>query len=340
MRDVEVDGFRIDRRPVTVAAFRRFVRATGHVTVAERPLDPRALPGRRPGAARARARSCSSRRAGRSTSATIRNWWAYVPGRLLAPARGPGSDTYRARGHPVDPRRARGRRRLRGLGRARRCRPRRSGSAPPAAASRARLRLGRRVRARRPPIANTWQGEFPWRNLRSTASPAPRRSGASRPTASACSTCAATSGSGRPTSRTVRRPAAAAPRRVLRAGRGAGEPSRASVIKGGSHLCAPSYCLRFRPAARQGEADRHLHEPHRLPLRRAALSAGAREQRPPPGRPAQDPRIFAFCAANSSSVRIAVLVELRELLELLDRVGRRRRAGGGRRRVGGLLLLG
>ena len=26
------------------------------------------------------------------------------------------------------------------------------------------------------------------------------------------------------------------------------------VIKGGSHLCAPSYCLRYRPAARQGEA--------------------------------------------------------------------------------------
>ena len=26
------------------------------------------------------------------------------------------------------------------------------------------------------------------------------------------------------------------------------------VIKGGSHLCAPSYCLRYRPAARQAEA--------------------------------------------------------------------------------------
>jgi sulfatase modifying factor 1 len=25
-------------------------------------------------------------------------------------------------------------------------------------------------------------------------------------------------------------------------------------IKGGSHLCAPNYCLRYRPAARQGEA--------------------------------------------------------------------------------------
>ena len=25
------------------------------------------------------------------------------------------------------------------------------------------------------------------------------------------------------------------------------------VIKGGSHLCAPSYCLRYRPAARQSQ---------------------------------------------------------------------------------------
>ena len=33
---------------------------------------------------------------------------------------------------------------------------------------------------------------------------------------------------------------------------GAHVPRR--VIKGGSHLCAPSYCLRYRPAARQPEA--------------------------------------------------------------------------------------
>jgi formylglycine-generating enzyme required for sulfatase activity len=25
------------------------------------------------------------------------------------------------------------------------------------------------------------------------------------------------------------------------------------VVKGGSHLCAPNYCLRYRPSARQGE---------------------------------------------------------------------------------------
>jgi formylglycine-generating enzyme required for sulfatase activity len=33
---------------------------------------------------------------------------------------------------------------------------------------------------------------------------------------------------------------------------GASIPRR--VIKGGSHLCAPSYCVRYRPAARQPEA--------------------------------------------------------------------------------------
>jgi formylglycine-generating enzyme required for sulfatase activity len=33
-----------------------------------------------------------------------------------------------------------------------------------------------------------------------------------------------------------------------------GENFPRRVIKGGSHLCAPNYCLRYRPAARQGEA--------------------------------------------------------------------------------------
>ncbi|HEY1566169.1 MAG TPA: SUMF1/EgtB/PvdO family nonheme iron enzyme, partial [Solirubrobacteraceae bacterium] len=37
VRRVAVDGFWIDEHPVTVAEFRRFVKATGHVTGAERP---------------------------------------------------------------------------------------------------------------------------------------------------------------------------------------------------------------------------------------------------------------------------------------------------------------
>jgi formylglycine-generating enzyme required for sulfatase activity len=42
---VSVAGFWMDRTPVTNAQFERFVRATGYVTVAERPLDPADFPG-------------------------------------------------------------------------------------------------------------------------------------------------------------------------------------------------------------------------------------------------------------------------------------------------------
>jgi formylglycine-generating enzyme required for sulfatase activity len=42
---VELSGYWIDRHPITNAEFARFVAATGYVTVAERPLDPRDFPG-------------------------------------------------------------------------------------------------------------------------------------------------------------------------------------------------------------------------------------------------------------------------------------------------------
>ncbi|MDQ4024515.1 MAG: formylglycine-generating enzyme family protein, partial [Actinomycetota bacterium] len=40
-----VASFWMDEHPVTVAEFRRFVVATGYVTVAERPPDPALYPG-------------------------------------------------------------------------------------------------------------------------------------------------------------------------------------------------------------------------------------------------------------------------------------------------------
>ena len=46
--DVSVEAFRIERHPVTNQQFRRFVEDTGHVTVAERPLDPADFPGADP----------------------------------------------------------------------------------------------------------------------------------------------------------------------------------------------------------------------------------------------------------------------------------------------------
>ena len=39
------------------------------------------------------------------------------------------------------------------------------------------------------------------------------------------------------------------------------------VVKGGSHLCAPNYCRRYRPAARHAQQIDFWHEPCRLSLR-------------------------------------------------------------------------
>ena len=43
-RRVAVDGFWVDEHPVTVAEFRRFVKATGHVTGAEHEPNPADYP--------------------------------------------------------------------------------------------------------------------------------------------------------------------------------------------------------------------------------------------------------------------------------------------------------
>ena len=70
VREVSVEAFWIDRHPVTVAEFRRFVKATGHVTWAEQPPDPADYPGRRSRSCSCPARSSSAGQPGRSTSAT------------------------------------------------------------------------------------------------------------------------------------------------------------------------------------------------------------------------------------------------------------------------------
>ena len=44
VHEVAVDGFWIDHHPVTNAEFRRFVKATGYVTVAEQAPDPADYP--------------------------------------------------------------------------------------------------------------------------------------------------------------------------------------------------------------------------------------------------------------------------------------------------------
>jgi formylglycine-generating enzyme len=95
---VEVEGFWIDERPVTVAEFRRFVKATSYVTVAERPLDPTDFPGADPNALVPGSLVFRPTR-GPVDLRDFRQWWAYVPAARWNRPAGPGTEAH-AR-HPV-----------------------------------------------------------------------------------------------------------------------------------------------------------------------------------------------------------------------------------------------
>lgn len=97
---VSLDGFWMDRAPVTNAEFQRFVAATRYVTVAERPLNPRDFPGVPndklvPGSA-----------VFQPTSAPVPldnplQWWRYVAGANWQHPEGPGSTIADRGDHPV-----------------------------------------------------------------------------------------------------------------------------------------------------------------------------------------------------------------------------------------------
>ncbi len=79
VRQVAVGPFRIDRTPVTNRWFARFVKASGYVTVAERPLDPAAYPGVEPRRLRPGALVFTPPRA-RTRPDGVHSWWRYVAG--------------------------------------------------------------------------------------------------------------------------------------------------------------------------------------------------------------------------------------------------------------------
>ena len=99
-------------------------------------------------------------------------------------------------------------------------------------------------------MANTWQGEFPWQNLCTDGYERTSPVGAFDPNgyglSDMCGNVWEWTTDEFATGPLPARPCCAPD------GPGAHIPRR--VIKGGSHLCAPNYCLRFRPAARQAEA--------------------------------------------------------------------------------------
>jgi sulfatase modifying factor 1 len=249
VRRVEVDGFWIDERPVTAADFRRFVRETGFVTVAERPLDPADYPDAEPELLVAGS-LVFRKTAGPVSLDDFRNWWEYVPGAFWKRPGGPGTTVNGLDRHPV----------VHIAYEDAEAFATWAGKEIPTEAEwefAARGRLERAVFSwgdehfpAGKAMANTWQGEFPWQNL--TLDGYAGTSPVGSFPANGFGLYDMCGNVWEWTSDWYAPPVSADSESPCCGSRGGDIPRK--VIKGGSHLCAPNYCLRYRPAARQGEA--------------------------------------------------------------------------------------
>jgi len=97
---VAVDAFWMDRYTVTNRDFDRFVRATGYVTLAERPVDPALYPGAKPELL-VPSSVLFEKPAGRVDLRNAYNWWRYIAGADWRHPRGPRSSLQGLWNHPV-----------------------------------------------------------------------------------------------------------------------------------------------------------------------------------------------------------------------------------------------
>ena len=116
-------------------------------------------------------------------------------------------------------------------------------------------------------MANTWQGEFPWENTLQDKFLGTSPVGTFPPNGYGLSDMAGNVWEWTTDFYTphhdeeprhaccgpIANPRVTSPDQSYDVGR-PGEQFARRVVKGGSHLCAPNYCLRYRPAARQAQA--------------------------------------------------------------------------------------
>jgi formylglycine-generating enzyme required for sulfatase activity len=256
--DVTVDGFWMDLTPVTNAEFERFVKATGHVTLAERPANAADYPGAKPELL-VPSSVVFQKPVRRVDLRDHYNWWTYVAGANWRHPRGPASSVNDAWQHPVVhiaaedaeayatwagkqlPTEAEWEFAARGGGDA------------------TEFAWGTELSPGGKHMANTWQGEFPIHNSNEDGYEWTSPVGSYPPNPyglydlignvwewtadwyqdhSKWGDCGSSNprGGNREDSFDPSMPHIRIPRRV---------------IKGGSYLCAPNYCRRYRPAARR-----------------------------------------------------------------------------------------
>lgn len=258
---VTVSGFWIDEYLVTNSKFASFVDATGYRTIAERALDPAAYPGAqrellKPGSA------VFFMPSGHANVDDIHSRWAYVPGANWRHPEGPGSNiddrgqypvvhvafedaqTYATWAGKVLPTEAEWEFAARG------------------GLDGARFCWGDEFRPAGRHMANTWQGSFPFHDTGEDGFIGRSPVGSFPPNGYGLYDMAGNVWEWKADWYSARHAAdPSAPCCAPRDPRGGAEAGSydpeqpkvripRKVIKGGSYLCAPNYCRRYRPAAR------------------------------------------------------------------------------------------
>ncbi len=260
--EVSVGGFWMDRHAVTNREFRLFVAATGHRTLAERPANAADYPGALPELLVPS--SVVFRKARhRVDLRNTHNWWTYVAGADWRHPQGPQSSIAGLEDHPV----------VHVAFEDAQAYAAWMGKELPSEAewefaargglAAAEFVWGDEFMPQGKPMANTWQGEFPWQNLAQDGYEGTAPVGSFPPNGyglyemagnvwewttdwyqehkrieKSCCTLDNPRGAKREESFDPQTPGISIPRKVM---------------KGGSHLCAPNYCRRYRPAARMAQ---------------------------------------------------------------------------------------
>ncbi|MEK1933807.1 MAG: formylglycine-generating enzyme family protein [Pararhizobium sp.] len=262
---VKVDGFWIDAAPVTNRQFAAFVKATGHVTVAERPPHPEDYPGALPKMLRAGSLVFTPPRT--VAGPDISQWWSFKFGADWRHPYGGRSDIRGKLDHPVVhvaysdatayaawagkqlPTEAEWELAARG------------------GLDDVEFAWGDELNPDGRLMANTWQGTFPTLSTKTTGADRTSPVGSYPPNGYGVYDMIGNVWEWTSDFWSTRHPEPAAksccipqnPRGGEReASFDPGQPEikiARRVLKGGSHLCAPNYCRRYRPAARHAEPE-------------------------------------------------------------------------------------
>jgi sulfatase modifying factor 1 len=263
VHEVSVDGFWMDCCEVTCEGFARFVEETGYETVAERAPNPADFPGAPPENLVPGSLLFHKTR-GPVDLRNYSNWWAWAPGTSWRHPLGPGSSLESLARHPV----------VHVAYEDAEAYANWAGKELPSEAEwefaarggldGKKFTWGDEHFPGGKAMANSWQGEFPWQNLLDDGYEGTSPVGSfpangyglydmagnvwewtsdwfvPRHADEVVAPCCGPAVNPRIVSPAKSYDAAQPQFRIPR-----------KVLKGGSHLCAPNYCLRYRPAARQ-----------------------------------------------------------------------------------------